>query len=40
MLATVKSLIYAQSNDYVWHEVVLAEDHDEKRRLLADPNEK
>ncbi|QZP07918.1 D-aminoacylase [Caenibius sp. WL] len=37
VLGIVKSLIYAQSNDYVWHEVVLAEDHDEKRRLLADP---
>ena len=38
VLGIVKSLIYAQSNDYVWHEVVLAEDHDEKRRLLADPD--
>ncbi|MDD3798979.1 MAG: D-aminoacylase [Novosphingobium sp.] len=36
-LSLVKSLIFAQSNDYVWHEVVLAETHDEKRRLLADP---
>jgi len=31
-----KSLIFAQSNDYVWHEVVLAPP-EEKRRLLADP---
>ncbi|OCC25158.1 amidohydrolase [Croceicoccus estronivorus] len=36
-LSLVKSLIFAQSNDYVWHEVVLADSHDEKRRLLADP---
>ena len=36
-LSLVKSLIFAQSNDYVWHEVVLAEDHEEKRRLLSDP---
>lgn len=36
-LSLVKSLIFAQSNDYVWHEVVLAETHEEKRRLLADP---
>ncbi|HMS19872.1 amidohydrolase family protein [uncultured Sphingorhabdus sp.] len=38
VLSIVKSLIFAQSNDYVWHEVVLAESHDEKRRLLADPD--
>jgi N-acyl-D-aspartate/D-glutamate deacylase len=36
-LSLVKSLIFAQSNDYVWHEVVLAETHEEKRRLLSDP---
>ncbi|MCB2079129.1 MAG: amidohydrolase family protein, partial [Novosphingobium sp.] len=36
-LSLVKSLIFAQSNDYVWHEVVLADSHEEKRRLLADP---
>ena len=36
-LSLVKSLIFAQSNDYVWHEVVLAETHEEKARLLADP---
>ena len=35
-LSLIKSLIFAQSNDYVWHEVVLAETHEEKRRLLAD----
>lgn len=35
-LSLVKSLIFAQSNDYVWHEVVLAETHEEKARLLAD----
>ena len=38
VLSITKSLIFAQSNDYVWHEVVLAEDPDEKRRLLADPD--
>lgn len=38
VLSIVKSLIFAQSNDYVWHEVVLANDHAEKRRLLADPD--
>ena len=37
-LSLVKSLIFAQSNDYVWHEVVLADDHAEKARLLADPD--
>lgn len=35
-LSLVKSLIFAQSNDYVWHEVVLAETHEDKARLLAD----
>lgn len=34
-LSLVKSLIFAQSNDYVWHEVVLADDHEEKAALLA-----
>ena len=38
VLSITKSLIFAQSNDYVWHEVVTAEDHAEKRRLLADPD--
>ena len=37
-LSLVKSLIFAQSNDYVWHEVVLAETHEEKQALLADPD--
>jgi N-acyl-D-aspartate/D-glutamate deacylase len=37
VLSIVKSLIFAQSNDYVWHEVVLAETHEEKRALLSDP---
>ena len=37
VLSIVKSLIFAQSNDYVWHEVVCAETHEEKRRLLSDP---
>lgn len=35
-LSLIKSLIFAQSNDYVWHEVVLAPTHEEKARLLAD----
>ena len=38
VLSITKSLIFAQSNDYVWHEVVLAETHEKKRRLLADPD--
>lgn len=37
VLSIVKSLIFAQCNDYVWHEVVLAETHEEKRALLSDP---
>jgi len=37
VLSIYKSLIFAQSNDYVWHEVVMAEDNAEKARLLADP---
>ncbi len=36
-LSLVKSLIFAQSNDYVWHEVVLEDDHARKAALLADP---
>jgi N-acyl-D-amino-acid deacylase len=32
------SLIFAQSNDYVWHEVVLAETEAEKLKLLRDPD--
>ncbi len=31
------SLIFAQSNDYVWHEVVLAEGDEAKLALLRDP---
>ena len=38
VLSITKSLIFAQSNDYVWHEVVLADSHEEKERLLRDPN--
>jgi N-acyl-D-aspartate/D-glutamate deacylase len=37
-LSLVKSLIFAQSNDYVWHEVVLEDDHSKKAALLADPD--
>jgi N-acyl-D-amino-acid deacylase len=37
-LSLIKSLIFAQSNDYIWHEVVLAETHEEKARLLGDPD--
>ncbi|WP_157218967.1 N-acyl-D-amino-acid deacylase family protein [Flavisphingomonas formosensis] len=37
-LSLTKSLIFAQSNDYVWHEVVLAPTHEEKAALLADPD--
>lgn len=32
-----QSLLFAQSNDYVWHEVVTAESDEEKLALLADP---
>lgn len=38
VLGITKSLIFAQSNDYIWHEVVTAEDPEEKRRLLSDPD--
>lgn len=38
VLSITKSLIFAQSNDYVWHEVVLAETQAEKERLLRDPD--
>ncbi|WP_374649577.1 amidohydrolase family protein [Rhizorhabdus sp.] len=37
-LSLIRSLIFAQSNDYVWHEVVLLEDLDEKVKLLQDPD--
>lgn len=33
-----RSLIFAQSNDYVWHEVVLKESEAEKLALLRDPD--
>ena len=36
-LSLIHSLIFAQSNDYVWHEVVLAPDEESKARLLQDP---
>lgn len=36
-LSLIKSLIFAQSNDYVWHEVVLEDDLHKKAELLADP---
>ena len=32
-----RSLIFAQSNDYVWHEVVLADTQEKKLALLQDP---
>jgi N-acyl-D-aspartate/D-glutamate deacylase len=37
-LSIKRSLIFAQSNDYVWHEVVLAETDQEKSKLLRDPD--
>jgi len=36
-LSVKHSLIFAQSNDYVWHEVVLAKTEAEKIALLKDP---
>ena len=36
-LSLTKSLMFAQSNDLVWHEVVTADSWAEKERLLADP---
>tara|TARA_R110002049_G_scaffold32774_1_gene108607 strand:+ start:14667 stop:16388 length:1722 start_codon:yes stop_codon:yes gene_type:complete len=36
VISIKKSLIFAQSNDYVWHEVVLAESEEEKLKLLQD----
>lgn len=35
-LSVQRSLIFAQSNDYVWHEVVLAESNEEKISILRD----
>jgi N-acyl-D-aspartate/D-glutamate deacylase len=37
-LSVQSSLIFAQSNDYVWHEVVCAEGDDAKTALLRDPD--
>lgn len=37
VLSVNRSLIFAQSNDYVWHEVVLAETEEQKLALLRDP---
>jgi N-acyl-D-amino-acid deacylase len=37
-LSVMRSLIFAQSNDYVWHEVVLKESEAEKIALLKDPD--
>jgi N-acyl-D-aspartate/D-glutamate deacylase len=36
-LSVQNSLIFAQSNDYVWHEVVVAEGEEAKAALLRDP---
>lgn len=36
-LSVNRSLIFAQSNDYAWHEVVLAETEEAKLALLNDP---
>jgi N-acyl-D-aspartate/D-glutamate deacylase len=36
-LSFYRSLMFAQSNDYAWHEVVLAPTHEEKVKLLSDP---
>jgi len=36
-LSVQNSLIFAQSNDYVWHEVVVAEDDKAKEEILRDP---
>ncbi len=33
-----QSLLFAQSNEYVWHEIVTAETDEEKLALLADPD--
>ncbi|WP_116365770.1 N-acyl-D-amino-acid deacylase family protein [Parahaliea mediterranea] len=37
-LSVQNSLMFAQSNDYVWHEVVTAETDEEKTRILRDAN--
>ena len=36
-ISIFKSLLFAQSNDYVWHEVVQAETDEEKAAILRDP---
>jgi len=36
-LGVQQSLVFAQSNDYVWHEVVLAATEEEKIRIMRDP---
>ena len=35
-IGVLHSLIFAQSNEYVWHEVQLAEGEEEKRAILSD----
>jgi N-acyl-D-amino-acid deacylase len=37
-LSVQRSLIFAQSNDYVWHEVVLAPSNEAKAAILRDPD--
>jgi N-acyl-D-amino-acid deacylase len=37
-LSVQQSLVFAQSNDYVWHEVVLAETNEQKIAILRDPD--
>lgn len=37
-LSVQSSLIFAQSNDYVWHEVVTAEGDEAKARVMKDPD--
>ena len=37
-LSVQNSLIFAQSNDYVWHEVVVAEGDEAKEAILRDPD--
>ncbi len=37
-LSVQSSLIFAQSNDYVWHEVVIAEGDKAKTNILRDPD--
>ncbi|MGI9292469.1 MAG: N-acyl-D-amino-acid deacylase family protein [Pseudomonadales bacterium] len=36
-LSVNRSLLFAQANDYVWHEVVLLESEEEKITLMRDP---